>query len=136
MRIVPDRDKYRKWYLDGDVRLDLPNGHTAIIRKGYRFNGHSVPWIFRLLFPSYDEYDISASLVHDYLLDTMPWHRFDRKYIDDVYYTYMRQLSYGRRKKWMPRAVYLWGWIKTLGWRDYRGEVKPNTVVDVKVLMI
>jgi len=134
-RIVPDRDRWRRWYLDEDVHFFLPDGHTIIIHKGYRFNGHSTG-IFRFIFPRYDKRDIQAALIHDALIDTMPWHRFDRRYIDEVYDLMMQNLSYGRRKYWMPKAVYLWGWVKTLGYRDYRGEVKPGTVIDVKVSMV
>lgn len=133
--IIPDRDNYRRWYVDKDYIFDLPDGHIAIVRKGYRFDGHSTG-IFKWLFPKYNERDIKAAMIHDYLIDTMPWHRFSRKYIDDIYHHYMQEYSYGQRQYWMPLAVYVWGYIKTRGWRDYRGEVKPHTVIDVQVTMV
>lgn len=131
-RIIPDRDKVRKWYLDEDVRYTMTTGDVLVIKKGYRFNGHSVPFIFRWLFPMYDV-DIYAALIHDFLFDTQPWHRFDRKTMDDEYNYLMKQHSYGLRTKLMPLAVYLAGYIKTFGWRDYRGEPKPNTQIEVSV---
>lgn len=132
-RIIPDRDNTRKWYLDEDFYMELEEGHAVHIRKGYRFDGHSVPFIFRWLFPKYHETDIVGALVHDYLGDTMPWHRFNQQYRDRQYRYVMSFYASGLRLIWMPRAVFLWGFIRTFGWSDKRGDVKPRTVIDVRV---
>lgn len=132
--IIPDRDRFRKWYLDQDFACTLTDGTVLVIRKGYRFNGHSTKplhWIF----PQYDV-DIVAALVHDYLLDTAPWHRFNRDYIDRQYVYFMNQYSYGLRKFVMPKAVRVWGFLKCTMWGDYRGTPKEGTVIDVVVNMV
>lgn len=41
MRILPDRDRHYKFYLDEDVWHTLHNGDILEIGKGYRFDGHS-----------------------------------------------------------------------------------------------
>ena len=132
-RIVPDRDNYRKWYLDEDFRTALTDGTVLIIKKGYRFNGHSTG-ILGFLLRDHSGSDIVAALVHDYLLDTMPWHRFTRKFIDDEYWLFHQLYSHSKIRTFlMPKGVYFWGFVKTLGYRDFRGEIKPNTVVEVIV---
>lgn len=131
-RIVPDRDKYRKWYLDEDFEATLLDGTKLIIRKGYRFDAHSVPFIFRWLFPKYDA-DIVAALIHDYLVDTSPWHRFNRKFIDEQYTHFMQVYKASWfRTFFMPKAVRLYGFWLFDVWGDYRGETKPNSVLDVR----
>ena len=134
MHIIPDRDKTRNWYLDEPVKLELINGDTIHVDRGYRFDGHSVPLIFRWLFPRYNEQDIVAALVHDALLDTMPWHRYPRKFIDLNYSAYMQDYSTPKRAFWMPLAVRVWGFIVSKGWSDYRGDYnKYQTTVRVTV---
>lgn len=134
MKIIPDRDKWRNYYLDDDVFHILHNSDRLIIRKGFRFDAHSVPWVMRWLFHTYNEEDIIAALVHDYLIATMPWHRFDRKFIDTEYNILMQKHSSGLRKFIMPKVVYTMGYIKTLGWRDYRGDYNKHKIeVDVQV---
>jgi len=141
-RIIPDRDKHRDWYLDEDVLVLLEDGHSLYIEKGYRFDSHSVPRWARLFFPRYIKTeegmpnDIYASMVHDYLIDTEPWHRFTRAYIDRQYVQFMHNPYYiitDARAKWMSRAVSLYGYLKYTVWQDYRGEVKPNTHVRVHI---
>ena len=137
MRILPDRDKYRDWYLDEDITHVLHNGHVLKIGRGYRFNAHSVPPVINWFIKRYDEKDILGALVHDYLIDTMPWHRYDRRFVDIEYRTIMEERSYGIRKLVMHRVVTAIGFIKTLGWRDYRGNYnKYQTKVEVKVTML
>lgn len=134
-KIVPDRDNYRNWYLDETIHVLLENGDDLLIEKGYRFDAHSVPWWARWAFPQYDT-DIAAALVHDYLVDTAPWHRYNRAFIDRQYTTIMRdpRWSVSRwRSKWMPRAVMIYGYLRFTLWGDYRGDPKLNTRVYVKV---
>ena len=132
MKIIPDRDRYRKWYLGDRVFHILHNGDVLKIHEGYRFDGHSVPWLFRWIFPQYDT-DIFAALVHDFLIDTAPWHRYDRKFIDQEYTRLMKIHSHGLRRFWMPKAVTLSGYLKHTLWGDYRGEPKEDTCSEVKV---
>jgi hypothetical protein len=136
MQIIPDRDKWREWYLNDDINHVLHNGHILKIRKGYRFNAHSVPPVARWFLRRYNQQDIIAALVHDYLIDTMPWHRYDRKFVDIEYRTLMEKHSYGLRKLIMHRVVTAMGYLKTFGWRDYRGDYeKYQTKVEVKVTL-
>lgn len=141
-RLLPDRDKINDWYLDEDVRVDLPDGTVLLIQKGFRFDSHSVPWWARLVFPRYIKTvtgtanDVYAAMIHDYLVATEHWHRFSRRFVDDTYWLFMQQPEYrlsAMRSKWMPRAVYTWSWFKALFIKDYRGEPKPNTVISVQV---
>ena len=76
-RLLKDRDKYRRWYLDEPVTVQLSDGHRLDIPKGYRFDAHSVPFVFRLLFPKYNTRDVYASMVHDCLVDIEMFHRFN-----------------------------------------------------------
>ena len=132
MRILPDRDKYRKWYLDEPFTVTLTNGDVLIIDKGFRFDAHSVPRPFRWLFPQYD-IDIVAALVHDFLVDTSPWHRYTRRFIDRQYTVLMKEHSTPFRAFWMPLAVRIYGFLLFDLWGDYRGEPKPRTQIHVVV---
>ena len=135
--ILPDRDRDKNWYLNQDVHHVLHNGDELVITAGYRFNGHSVPFPFHYLLPRYDEQDIIAALIHDGLIDSKPWHRYPRRFIDKEYATLMEQHSYGYRKALMPLTVTVWGYIRTFGWRDYRGDYekhKTRLTVSVSVL--
>lgn len=135
-RILPDRDNYRRWYLDEDVIVELTNGDLLYINKGFRFDAHSVPFWARIFFNTDNRFDTFASLVHDYLVDTSPWHRYNRKFIDDEYTRFMKAPAYfesHRRTRWMPLAVRVWGYLKFDLWGDFRGESKPNTKVVVRV---
>ena len=134
MIIVPDRDCWRNWYLNDDVSHVLHNGDVLWINKGFRFDAHSVPFIFRLLFRRYNKDDIFAALVHDYLIATMPWHRYGRRFIDKEYKILMDKHSSGMRKFWMPKVVYLMGFLKTRFYlKDYRGDLKDKTLIEVRV---
>jgi len=131
-KIVPDRDKLYNWYLAEPFFLDLPDGHRVEIEKGFRFDGHSTR-PFHWFFPQNDGNDIVAALLHDYLIATMPWHRFHRKYIDYVYEWAHQEYGHSKCRSFiMPKAVYFKSWL--LRKNKYRGEVKPNTVVRVSVL--
>lgn len=129
--IIRDRDEYRTWYLDEDFICTLTDGSVLAINKGYRFNGHSTK-PFHWIFAQYDV-DIVAAMIHDYLLDTSPWHRYNRAFIDSQYKHFMDVYSYGFRRHIMPVAVFLWGYMTNTIWGDYRGEPKPNTVISVVV---
>lgn len=136
MKIIPDRDKYRKWYLDEDITHTLHNKHVICIKKGYRFDAHSVPWPFRWIFPKYDT-DIYAALIHDALVDTAPWHRYPRKFIDKEYTVLMEKHSSGLRRFFMPKAVWLYGFLVFTLWGDRRGDyTKYQTKVEVRVTMV
>lgn len=135
MRIIPDRDRWRRWYLDEDAVYILTNGDVLRIDKGYRFDGHSVPFLLRWLFPRFNESDIEAAMVHDYIIDTMPWTRYNRKFADAQYKYYMEQLSDNPlRKKVMPLMVRFYGYLRYDIWGDNRGEMKYRTSVYVKVV--
>lgn len=135
MRIIPDRDKWRNWYLDEDAVYILTNGDVLRIDKGYRFDGHSVPFIFRWIFPRYDKSDIEAAMIHDYIIDTMPWTRYNRKFADAQYKHFMHALSTNYfRRNWMPVVVRMYGYLRYDIWGDYRGYMKYKTSVYVKVI--
>ena len=136
-RILRDRDNYRRWYLDEPTTIHLKDGHRINLPKGYRFDGHSVPLIFRLVFRRYNNRDVYAAMVHDALVDFASLHRFNRRYIDQVYKDFMRKPEYistKLRATWMPRAVSVWGFLAFTLWGDYRGEPKPNTVIDITMV--
>lgn len=125
-RILPDRDRFRRFYLDEAVDVTLANGDVLTIPKGYRFNGHSVPLVFRPLFPV-DGRDLPASLIHDYLIDMESLHRYNRKFMDNEYTRFMNMPEYvasRRRALLMPIAVRLWGYLRFDIWGDNRGVVK------------
>lgn len=131
-RLIPDRDKRFKWYLDEPVVIHFREDHELHLPKGYRFDAHSVPFFFRLFFPQYNNRDVYCALVHDALVDFESLHRFNRKYIDDVYAQYMRKPEYYSNKWrafWMPLAVHAYGFLRFGLWGDYRGEPKPGTKI-------
>lgn len=165
-RLLPDRDKRFKWYLDEPVVIHLKDDHELHLPKGYRFDGHSlneaikvfffsglvawflgwlIPMIFAfflVFFALYLKYqykrprDLEAAMVHDALVDFESLHRFNRKYIDDVYTMYMRKPEYYSNKWrafWMPFAVKTYGFLRFTAWGDYRGEPKPGTKIIVTV---
>ena len=132
-KLIPDRDRWRKWYLDEDIKISLSNGDVLLITKGYRTNLHSVPLVFRWLFKRYDDKDIIAALAHDYLLDTAPWHRYDRRSIDNVYKALMDIHATPLRRFWMPLAVRAWGFLFYY-WRDNKPTArKYQTIIKVTV---
>jgi len=133
MDIVKDRDKVRRYYLNQDVAHVLHNGDILEITKGYRFDAHSVPLLLRWIFKPYNEQDIIAALVHDFLIDTKPWHRYSTKFINKEYQLLMEKHSQGLRRKLMPLAVNLWGITKLF---EYRGEYKGNVRIRVDVEML
>lgn len=132
--IVPDRDRFRRYYLDGDFRVTLTNGDVMKIDKGYRFDAHSVPFLIRLVLPKHSGTDINAALIHDFLIDTAPWHRYNRKFIDDQYTHFMEVYKHSDFRTWiMPHAVRLAGFLRFDLWGDYRGELKLDTKIRVIV---
>ena len=130
MKILPDRDKWRNWYVDVD-HIFYFEGHCFRVRKGYRFDGHSVPWFAAWVFKP--DVNKEAAMLHDYILDTMPWHRFGKRFAARAYVDIMQNDTWARRT-FMPAVVTASAYIKTCLRGDYRGEIKPNTVVDVSVL--
>ena len=136
-RILPDRDDTRNWYLDEDVRVTLHNGDCVEIPKGYRFDAHSVPWLFRWAFPKNKGDDIYAALVHDYLIDTSPFHRYPRSFMDYEYGRFMSMPEYKvseMRATFMPAFVKLYGYLRFTIWGDDRGDyTKHRTTVSVKI---
>lgn len=134
-RIIADRDRYRRFYLDEDITFTLTNSHTVRVCGGYRFNGHSVPFGVRWLFPNTLEHrDLPAALVHDILLETQGWHRYNRRFIDQQYAHFHQQYCHSRwRAFWMPLAVQVWGFVTTTVWGDYRGEPHTHTQLSICV---
>ena len=123
-RILPDRDRYRRFYLDEQTEVTLHNDDIIVIPKGYRFDGHSVPIIFRLLFKKYGK-DIYAAMVHDFLIDMESLFRYNRKFQDAEYKRFMNMPEYREswyRSKFMPLAVRFYGFIRFDIWGDNRGE--------------
>lgn len=51
-RILPDRDRRFKYYLDEDVTIALPEGSSLTVGKGYRFDGHSSKMALAILLVS------------------------------------------------------------------------------------
>lgn len=134
-RILPDRDKHFNYYLDEDIIISMPDNSSIFVSKGYRFDGHTVPLLFRLLLPKYNSTDVYAALIHDVLVDFESMHRYNRAYIDSIYTFYMRgqYRSTAFRAFIMPLAVQIYGYLRFTLWGDYRGEPKPNTTVEIKI---
>jgi hypothetical protein len=130
MKILPDRDKWRDWYVE-EAHWFYFEGHTFIVRKPYRFDGHSVPLFAKWLFKT--DVNIEAAMLHDYILDTMPWHRFGKRFAARAYKNEMKRDTKLRRIV-MPAVVTAAAYLKTCIRGDYRGEIKPGTVVDVRVV--
>lgn len=117
-RIVPDRDRFRNWYLDEDVELTLSDGTVEVIEKGYRFDGPSIPWFIKWAF-KIEKNDVIVALPHDYLIDRAPWSRYKRKFKDLEYKRFSEMPEYfttSFRVKWFPRAVRLWGFLCRTMW--------------------
>ena len=131
MKILPDRDNRRKWYVN-DYHEFYFEGHTFKIRKGYRFDGHSTRpfhWFFK------QDVNLEAAMLHDYILDTMPFHRFGKRFAARAYADIMGRTDTWKRRTFMPPVVTFFAWFSTCIRGDYRGKIKPNTVVDVRVII-
>jgi len=135
-RILPDRDKTNDFYLDEDVFIRLHNQNTIILRKGFKFDSHSVPLIFRLFTPRYlptknnEQNDIYAAMVHDSLIAFEHYLPYNRTFVDFEYERIMYHPCYlmnSWRSTVMPFAVSLWGKIRY--WNDYRGKIIDGDVV-------
>jgi hypothetical protein len=116
--IATDRDRKRRFYLCEDVHVTLGDGAIFIIEKGYRFDGHSIPFLMRSFFPVYDV-DVPAAMVHDYLLDTEMFHRYKRSFIDAEYKRFMGKPEYfaTKTRRWLfPKVVGFFGYIKRTMW--------------------
>lgn len=92
-RINPDRDRKRHFYLDEDVILTLESGQQFLIPRGYRFDGPSIPFPFKLFFRLFDV-DIYAVLVHDYLIDIQPFCKLPKKVINDEFQRFIENPLY------------------------------------------
>jgi len=143
-RILRDRDNYRRWYLDQPIIVELNNGDKLNIPKGYRFDAHSVPFIFTLFFKkTYNvgidgiqgKNDIYCSMIHDFLIDTEMFLRYTRKDQDSVYRSLMLCPVYSV-SKWrsifMPLAVSTYGYLRYTLWGDYRGEPKEDVYIRIE----
>lgn len=133
-KIRPDRDRFRKWYVDEpfNVKVYLKSGKTIEIQvdKGYRFDGHTVPPVIRWFFLQTDGLDLYASLVHDLLIDLEMFLRLNRKTQDLIYTKLMDYKMYRTskfRSKWMPRAVRMAGFFRHTLLGDDRGTAKKIT---------
>lgn len=136
--VVPDRDRKFNWYLDEPFQIDLEfsNGdkHTIKVDKGYRFNAHSVPFPFDLVFDKASGPDLYCALVHDVLIDFEMVSRLDRATMDGVYRDMMGIEKYQTskfRSYWMPLGVSLSGYLKHTFWGDHRGDRKKKTVIKI-----
>lgn len=87
----------REWDLAEDWHFTLPNGKVVVIPKGYRFNGASVPKIFRWLV-SPNGVLLVQSLLHDfgYDYDYLWVRKPDGTYIKDA----IRPYDTGRQEVW------------------------------------
>ncbi len=124
-KILPDRDRYRRYYLDEETTVTLSNGDIKVIPKGYRFDGHSIPFIFRMFYPAFD-HDVYAAMVHDYLIDMESLWRYNRKFQDMEYRHLMERPEYfasKTRRYFFPRVVRFFGFIKFDMWGDNRGAL-------------
>lgn len=140
-RILPDRDKVNDWYLDEDVEFTVHNQNRIILKKGFRFDSHSVPWWLRWYTPRYlptknnEQNDIYAALVHDALIAAEHWLPYNRTFVDFEYRRYHLMPEYimqTKRAFLMPLAVRKFG-IFRYGRNDYRGKVEdgPHVVFEI-----
>lgn len=129
---LPDRDRKNDWYLNEDVEIVLHNGHKITVKKGFKWDSHSVPWFLRWFLPRYiptdinEPNDIWAAFVHDALIAAEHWLPYPRKFQDYEYHRFHNMPEYfmqNRRRKLMPRGVRLWGWLWWDVPGDYRGEI-------------
>lgn len=134
-RLLPDRDKINDWYLDEDVHIVLTNGHYLLLKKGFKFDSHSVPWGLHFLFPRYYGNDIYAAMVHDCLVAGEHWLPYTRRFVDRQYKMIMNHPDYKTTKArafWMPLAVMTWNALRYY-WRDYRGKVPEKMHIELGV---
>ena len=132
-RYLPDRDRTNDWYLDEDFTFQMRNGNYVTIKKGFKWDSHSVPILFRLATPRYihteqgTNNDIYAALIHDVLVAAEHWLPYTRAMQDAEYAYYMKvyQMTWWRRFI-MPKAVWLYGFIAYTLWWDYRGLVEDG----------
>lgn len=87
----------REWELAEDWIFLLPNGKVATVPKGYRFNGASVPRLFRSLV-SPNGVMLVQSLLHDfgYDYDYLWIRQADGSHIRDA----VRPYDTGRKEVW------------------------------------
>ena len=63
----------KPWVLQEDLRFySCLLGEVIVVPAGYRFDGASVPWFFRRIFPKAGPY-LLAACVHDWLCDKRLW---------------------------------------------------------------
>ena len=128
-KYLKDRDKENDWYLDEDVELILHNGHKITIKRGFKWDSHSVPWWARWYLPKYlegEQNDIWAAFVHDVLIAAEHWLPYPRAFVDKEYKRFHNKPEYfmqTRRRLLMPLAVTVHGFIFHTLWGDYRGEI-------------
>ena len=140
-RILPDRDEVKNWYVDEPFTLAVTfdTGKTLNINmsKGYRFDGHSVPWLSSLFFPKAAGPDLYASMAHDVVIDYEQNLRLTRRDQWDIYTYLMRETPAYKtndyRSKWMPKAVAVNDYLSYTIWGDYRGDMKQHTELTIKL---
>ena len=75
--------------LTQNIKIELSDGEIFLLKRGWEYDGASVPWIFQPLFPKWGEHSYS-SLVHDMLYFT---HYKSRKFADKEHYLWGKTIG-------------------------------------------
>jgi hypothetical protein len=97
------------------------NGKILKVPKGFRYDGASVPWLFRRIFPQIEPKTRKAVLFHDYGYKVQPL-GWTRKEFDLIFYYQMIKDGKNRVLALLGYwAVRCFGWIP---WRNNRRAKK------------
>lgn len=103
-----------------NATVRIPDLAHFVIPAGYQWDGHSVPWLFRGLFPQHDG-DIYAAMAHDMAYEYNLTLGIDRKVADEVYRVLMNHPDY--YSGWLRATVMPWA-VRWFGGPTFRDDAK------------
>lgn len=117
--------------LNKDIKIQLSSGEIFELKKGWEYDGASVPWIFQPLFPKWGEHSYS-SLVHDMLYFT---HYKNRKFADKEHFLWGKAIGIKPLDNYLRyyflRLLAWYPWLKGKYFPSER--LKRNKLLTIKI---
>jgi len=119
--LIANRLRPFSWILIENVRIELSDGTTLLIPKGYIFDGSSVPRVFWSLLPPHGT-DIYSALVHDYLftIRQLGYMGYSLSFVDREYLRFCLDDNY---RTGVLRPYILFLGVKLFSWMFWRTKM-------------
>lgn len=118
LALIPKLKDQNIFILDRDITVELSDNTIVVLRKGWEYDGASVPYIFQWAFPKFGIYSYN-SLIHDICYFN---HIKSRKFADKQHFIFGKAIGVKKLDNNI-RYVFLrlFGWIY---W--YKGKYFPT----------